>query len=133
MKHLLLSVSLAVILLITLNLPILANTSLASSSSPHNIQANTSPNLINSTASIIFTPVATVYLPIVVRDYPPSPVITNISYDLISRNEPNCDFDDYYEVSFKYTDPDGNGDIGFIQTTAVFLPSKDTYADVLHL
>ena len=131
MKQVFLSISLAATLLVALNFSIFASPPPASPLSSVDIQVNPPTDLINSTTPITFTSVTSIYLPIVARDYtPPSPTITDISYYLISRNEPDCDFGDLYEVSFKYTDPTGDGDLGSIRTTAVFFPSRDTFTNI---
>lgn len=125
MKQLFLSVVLAATLLITLKLPVLAGTQ-PSHPFTETIQESLTVVSPNNTASITFSSVATIYLPSV-RVPPPAPVITNISATLVSRNDPDCDFDDLYEVAFNYTDRDGNASGGYIDTKAVFLPSGQTF------
>jgi hypothetical protein len=127
MKHLLLSVLLAITLLILLKLPVLAGPQPIYPASEV-IQGNQPINLINETLAITFTPVATVYLPIVVAP-PPNPVISNISYYLISRDDPDCGGGDFYSISFNYTDRNGDADFGYVKTIAIALPSGETFED----
>jgi hypothetical protein len=116
---------LATVLLIILKLPVLAG---AQPSRPftENIQESLTVISTNDTASITFSPVVTLYLPIVLVP-PPAPVISNISYTLISPNDSDCDSGDLYEVAFDYTDRNGNANLGYIETKAVFSPSGQVF------
>ncbi len=80
---------------------------------------------INETTTIIATEATTLYLPIVLNKYPPTPpTISNISYILVERESVFCGGSDEYWVDFDYTDPDG--DVGSaIKSVAVFSPSGD--------
>jgi hypothetical protein len=128
MKHLLLSVLLAISLLIILKLPVLADTQPIH---PANevIQENPSVDLPNDVLAITFTPVATLYLPIVVVP-PPAPVISDISYHLLSGDDPDCVGGVVFSVSFKYTDRNGDAEFGYVKTVAVALPSGETFEDL---
>jgi hypothetical protein len=100
---------------------------------PHPVSEKLPQTLLQTSSLITFTPVATSYLPIVMYNYPPAPEISNISYELIMLDYEDClDGGDYYEITFDYTDPDGDAFATYVDTTAVFFPSGETYDAVIN-